>query len=99
MDIELEKQSIFQGRDEKNIMLNKREQQQKEQRDYLMQQIEEKTRKKELEKQARKQEDARDEMRVRHELGLQDASVTGDFGSAAVSPPMQNQTSYKNNNH
>ena len=51
MDIELEsKGSIFQGRDEKGIILSKRELQQQEMKRDLQMQIDEKNRKKELEK-------------------------------------------------
>jgi hypothetical protein len=49
--VELEKQgSIFGGRDEKGILLNKREAQAQEMKNALQQQIEEKARKKENEK-------------------------------------------------
>jgi hypothetical protein len=62
MDVELEsKGSIFQGRDEKNILTSKREQQQFEMKQALQAQMEEKTRKKEAEKFRLQQEEMREE--------------------------------------
>lgn len=62
MDMELERRGdIFIGRDEKNIIQNKREAQQQEMKDALQMQIAEKNRKKEIEKQKRAMEEERED--------------------------------------
>ena len=72
MDMELEaKGSIFEGRDEKQIILSKRELQQQEMKMALQAQIDEKNRKKEYEKQRALDEERRLEQRIRADLNLQ----------------------------
>ena len=71
MDMELEsKGSIFEGRDEKQIILSKRELQQQEMKMALQAQIDEKNRKKEFEKQRALDEELRLEQRIRADLNI-----------------------------
>ena len=90
MDMELEaKGSIFEGRDEKQIILSKRELQQQEMKMALQAQIDEKNRKKEYEKQRALDEERRLEQRIRADLNLQG----GEQGKpAAPSFNQNNQT-------
>ena len=69
LDLELEKQgSIFGGRDEKAIMKTKQEEQRRAMQIELQKQIDEKQRKKDMQKEKERLEDIRDEQRVRNEL-------------------------------
>lgn len=69
LDLELEsKGSIFQGRDEKSIILNKKKDEQNAIKEALQKQIEEKNRKKEEEKARERELVAREEARMKNEV-------------------------------
>ena len=66
LDLELEsKGSIFQGRDEKTILIRKKEDSQQAIREALQRQIDEKSRKKEEEKMKMREQDWKDEMKIK----------------------------------
>ena len=69
LDIELEKQgSIFGGRDEKQVMAMKKEEQRRAMHLELQKQIEEKQRKKDMQKERERLEELRDEQRIRNQI-------------------------------
>lgn len=69
LDLELESRgSIFQGRDEKAILVKKKQDEQTSIKEALLKQIEEKNKKKEEEKQKEKEFQAKEEARIKNEV-------------------------------
>ena len=96
IDIDLEKNGniLWQGRDEKYVMQLKREQEQLAMKEALQKQIDEKQRKKDMEKMRRKQEEMDDDVRVKEEMralaiaeGVQPLEAYGNAGPAGPGAP------------
>ena len=82
IDQELESRgSIFSGRDEKSVLMQKRNLQQQHMREELLRQIEEKKLRDEEVKQKKLQEDLQDEFRIKKELEQLDMAETNEFNT------------------
>ena len=80
IDQELESRgSIFSGRDEKSVLIQKRNIQQQHMREELLRQIEEKKQREEEVKQKKLQEDMKDEFRIQKEMEQQYANENPGF--------------------
>lgn len=99
VDLELESRgSIFSGRDEKSILVYKRNLEQQKMREELLKQIEEKKKREEDQKRKLKEEEMNDEFRINRELKEINTENQTVFSSTnkARGKVYQNQTSYEN---
>lgn len=99
VDLELESRgSIFSGRDEKSILVYKRNLEQQKMREELLKQIEEKKKREEDHKRKLKEEEMKEEFRINRELNQINSDNQPAFSSSNIArgKAYQNQTSYEN---